>query len=100
MEPPQFGPSRSRLRELGRKEPPKKAGLPESKPPFLAGAGAVFLVRLLLLLYCKYFIFTGPQVGMTISMTMTMTLSMTMTMTISMTMTMIMTMTMSDYDYE
>ena len=36
------------------------AGLPE--PPFLAGAGAVFLVqlRLLLLLYCKFFIFTGP----------------------------------------
>ena len=32
------------------------------KPPLLAGAGAVFLVRLLLLLlfYCKYFIFTGP----------------------------------------
>ena len=44
------------------------SGLPE--PPFLAEAGAVFLVRLrlrlllllllLLLLYCKYFIFTGP----------------------------------------
>ena len=35
------------------------SGLPE--PPFLAGAGAVFLVRLrlllLFLLYCKYFIF-------------------------------------------
>ena len=35
-------------------------GLPdrEPEPPFLAGAGAVFLVRLLLLLYCEYFIFT------------------------------------------
>ena len=33
----------------------KKAGLPEP-----AGAEAVFLVRLRLLLYCKYFIFTGP----------------------------------------
>ena len=36
------------------------SGLPE--PPFLARAGAVFWVRLLLLLllYCEYFIFTGP----------------------------------------
>ena len=31
---------------------------------FLGGAGAVVLVllRLLLLIYCKYFIFTGPKV--------------------------------------
>ena len=43
-----------------------KSGLTEPEPPFLAGAGAIFLVRLLLLLlrllllHCKYFIFTGP----------------------------------------
>ena len=39
-----------------------KSGLTEPEPPFLAGAGAIFLVRLLLLLllHCKYFILTGP----------------------------------------
>ena len=51
-------------------------GLPE--PPFLAGAEAVFLLRLLLLFYIFYFY--GTQ-SMSISMTMTMTISMTMTMT-------------------
>ena len=48
--------------------PTLKSKSGESEPPFLAGAGAVFLVRvrlwllilLLLLLNCKYFIFTGP----------------------------------------
>ena len=36
---------------------------PELEPPFLAGAGAVFLVRLrlLLLLYCKYLFLRDPN---------------------------------------
>ena len=36
---------------------------PELEPPFLAGAGAgaVFLLRLLLLLYCKYLFLRDPN---------------------------------------